>query len=266
MGWWQNFLSGRKISMKPAFDGPELAIGKTLRIDVHSHIVPGVDDGCSTLEESLQLIERLFKMGYSGAVVTPHIHSDIYPNSRHTLIPAFKQLKQAVGERWRNFTLELAAEYFLDEHFADCIASGDLLHFEAVDEIGQSVKCVLFELGFHEPPMNCEKVIFDLQMAGYQGVLAHAERYPYWHQNPDEIQALSNRGIWITVNAASLAGAHGPEMYHMAHELLENGTVKMICSDAHNLRHMDCLLAISKSPVVHRWIESGVMLSNSVLV
>jgi tyrosine-protein phosphatase YwqE len=141
-----------------------------------------------------------------------------------------------------------------------------LLHFEARDELGQSVKCVLFEFGFHEPPMNHDQVIFDLQMAGYTGVLAHAERYPYWHRNSEAIQSLSDRGIWVTVNAASLAGAYGPEMYRVAHTLLENGTAKMICSDAHGVRHMDSLKAIAKSPVVHRWVEQGDVRSRGVVV
>ena len=256
MGWWKRLRSGRKEALQPDFSGPELAIGEALHIDVHSHIVPGVDDGSSTLGESLELIERLVNMGYHGAVVTPHIHSEIYPNNRLTLVPAFEQLQQAVNARWPDFALQLAAEYFLDEHFTDCIAADDLLHFHAVDELGQPVKCVLFEFGFHEPPMNHEQVIFDLQMAGYTGVLAHAERYPYWHRNPAEVQALADKGIWVTVNAASLAGAYGPEMYRVAHALLESGTAKMICSDAHGTRHMDSLQAIAKSPVVHRWIEA----------
>ena len=128
MGWWQRLRSGRKAALEPDFSGPERAIGEALHIDVHSHIVPGVDDGSSTLEESLKLIERLVDMGYRGAVVTPHIHSDIYRNNRLTLVPAFEQLQQAVAARWTEFALQLAAEYFLDEHFADCIAANDLLH------------------------------------------------------------------------------------------------------------------------------------------
>lgn len=266
MGWWQRFRSGGKTAVQPDFSGPEMALGEALGFDVHSHIVPGVDDGSETLDQSLELIERLVNLGYSGAVLTPHIHSDIYPNSARTLVPAFKSLQAAVAAKWPAFSLRLAAEYFLDEHFADCIAAGDLLHFEARDELGQSVKCVLFEFGFHEPPMNHDQVIFDLQMAGYTGVLAHAERYPYWHRNPEAIQSLSDRGIWVTVNAASLAGAYGPEMYRVAHTLLENGTAKMICSDAHGLRHMDSLSAIAKSPVVHRWVDRGGIRSRDVVV
>jgi tyrosine-protein phosphatase YwqE len=264
MGWWKRFRSGTKPPALPAFDGPEIALGEALAVDVHSHIVPGVDDGSANMEQSLELIERLVGLGYSGAVLTPHIHSDIYPNSKHTLQPAFDALQARVAERWPQFSLALAAEYFLDEHFADCIASNDLLYFHATDENGLAVKCVLFEFGFHEPPMNHEQVIFDLQMAGYTGVLAHAERYPYWHRHPEEVQKLADRGIWVTVNAASLAGAYGPEMYRVASRLLENGTAKMICSDAHGTRHMDSLKAIAKSPIVHRWIEQGDARSRAV--
>ena len=92
MGWWQRLRSGRKAALEPNFSGTELAIGEALHIDVHSHIVPGVDDGSSTIEESLELIERLVNMGYRGAVVTPHIHSDIYPNNLLTLVPAFERM------------------------------------------------------------------------------------------------------------------------------------------------------------------------------
>ena len=115
MGWWKRFRSGTKPPALPAFDGPEIALGEALAVDVHSHIVPGVDDGSANMEQSLELIERLVGLGYSGAVLTPHIHSDIYPNSKHTLQPAFDALRARVAERWPQFSLALAAEYFLDE-------------------------------------------------------------------------------------------------------------------------------------------------------
>ncbi|MFZ9054596.1 MAG: tyrosine-protein phosphatase [Flavobacteriales bacterium] len=253
MAWWDRFRSGPKDADRPDFSAAPISLGSALHIDVHSHMVPGVDDGAGSLEDSLAMIEQLVAMDYHGAVTTPHIHSDIYPNSRHTLQPAFARLQEAVAAKWPGFKLHLAAEYFLDEHLSDCIAADDLLWFPATDENGRDVKCVLFEFGFHEPPMNHDQTIFDLQMAGYTGVLAHAERYPYWHRQPDQIQSLADRGIWVTVNAASLAGAYGPEMYRVARTLLTNGTAKMICSDAHGLRHMDSLQAIAKSPVVQAW-------------
>ena len=257
MSWIDRLRPKSKRAETPDFSAPALRIGEHLVTDVHSHMVPGVDDGSESIEQSLAMIDRLVAMGYRQSVITPHIHSDIYPNSIHTLRDPFQKLQEAVAKKWPKFKLHLAAEYFLYDHFEHCIAANDLLWFPGKDENGREVKCVLFEFGFHEPPMNHEHALFELQMAGYTGVLAHAERYPYWHQSPNEIHSLAERGIWITVNAASLAGAYGPEMYRVARKLVENNTARMICSDAHGLRHMESLEAISKSPVVHQWLENG---------
>lgn len=256
MGWFDRFKSNVPKKENPDFSLPPISMGKHLIADVHSHIVPGVDDGAENLEQSLGLIKRLVDMGYQRAVLTSHIHSDIYPNSKDTLTGPFNTLKTAVTERWPDFTIHLAAEYFLDDHLSDCIAAHDLLWFPGRDENGRAVKCVLFEFGFHEPPINHHEVLFDLQMAGYTPVLAHAERYPYWHRSPGEIDSLMDRGVWITVNATSLAGAYGPETYRVAKRLLERGAVTMICSDAHADRHMDSLQAISRSPIVQAWAQS----------
>ena len=264
MSWWKRFRIGAPTQDQPDFSADSISLGKALKWDIHSHLVPGVDDGAQTLDESLMMIERLVEMNYNGAVITPHIHSEIYPNDRQSLTPAFESLQEAVQQRWPEFQVRLAAEYFLDDHFADCIAKDELLWFPDTDENGQSVKCVLFEFGFHEPPMGHETILFDLQMAGYTGVLAHAERYPYWHLRPENIQSLADKGIWITVNAASLAGAYGPEMYSVAAKLLRSGVAKMICSDAHGMRHLDSLAAIAKSPVVHQWIKDGGIRSTGI--
>ena len=257
MSWLNRLRPKSNRAEAPDFSAPPMRIGKFLVTDVHSHLVPGVDDGAESLEQSMAMIEKLVAMGYRQAVITPHIHSDIYPNSIHTLRDPFEKLKEAVAARWPEFNVHLAAEYFLDDHLEHCIAADDLLWFPGVDENGREIKCVLFEFGFHEPPMNHDHVLFELQMAGYTGVLAHAERYLYWHQMPQEIQALADRGIWITVNAASLAGAYGPEMYQVAKRLVESNVARMICSDAHGLRHLESLEAISKSPVVQHWFQHG---------
>ena len=257
MSWWNRFRSSPGKSAQPEFNQPAMRLGEHLVTDVHSHIVPGVDDGAENLEQSLKLIERLVGLGYQRAVLTSHIHSDIYPNSKHTLTAPFLKLQGAVAERWPGFQIHLAAEYFLDAHFEDCIAANDLLWFPALDENGRAIRCVLFEFGFHEPPINHQQVLFDLQMAGYTPVLAHAERYPYWHRQFNEFESLQDRGVWITVNGASLAGAYGPETYQVAKELIEKGMVKMICSDAHAERHMDSLQAIGKSALVQQWLQSG---------
>lgn len=249
-------LRGVKPSEVPDCSGEPMGIGGLLQTDLHCHLLPGVDDGAQTVEESLEMIERLRGLGYSGSVLTSHIYSELYPNSLATLQPAFDVLQAAVHEKWPDYRLHLAAEYFVDEHFEACIASDDLLWFPALDTEGMPVKCVLFEFGFHQAPLQAKDVVFQLQMSGYQPVLAHVERYPYWHKDQSLMEELHERGVWLTLNAASLAGAYGPSTFSVAKQVIEQGRCRFICSDAHAMRHIEALEAIDCSPLVQQWVES----------
>lgn len=251
---WLNGKGGRTgRNEAPDFSGAPFGIGKALRTDVHCHMIPGVDDGVDSLDEALAMIERLRGLGYTGSVLTSHIYTDLYPNSRATLTPGFEALKSAVAARWPDHVLHLAAEYFTDEHFASCIANDDLLWFPARNESGEHVRCVLFEFGFHEAPIQAKDVVFQLQMAGYQPVLAHVERYAYWHRDFSVMEDLHNRGVWLTLNAASLAGAYGPETFVAAKSVMERGWCRLLCSDAHGMRHIESLEAVDRSPLVVDW-------------
>lgn len=256
--WWRKVFQGGapSTSKAPDFSGEPLALGEFLHTDLHCHLIPGVDDGVNSLEEALEMIDRLRTLGYKRSILTSHIYSDLYPNSRESLTPGFEQLRTAVAEKFPDYSLHLAAEYFTDAHFAACIASDDLLWFPGRDADENPVKCVLFEFGFHEAPMQAHDIVFQLQLAGYQPVLAHVERYPYWHGNPAELEELHERGVWLTLNAASLAGAYGPETYAAALAILERGWCRMVCSDAHGMRHIEALEAVGRSPAVQTWARS----------
>ena len=117
MSWLNRLRPKSNRSEAPDFSAPALRIGEYLVTDVHSHMVPGVDDGAENLEQSLAMIAQLVEMGYRQSVITPHIHSAIYPNSIHTLRDPFQKLQEAVHARWPEFKIHLAAEYFLDDHF-----------------------------------------------------------------------------------------------------------------------------------------------------
>ena len=110
MSWWNRLRSSPGKSAQPEFNQPGMRLGEYLIADVHSHIIPGVDDGAESLEQSLKLIERLIELGYQRAVLTSHIHSDIYPNSKHTLTAPFLKLREAIVDRWPEFRIHLAAE------------------------------------------------------------------------------------------------------------------------------------------------------------
>lgn len=243
MRWWRR----AEEEVAPA--------GVSLGWDVHSHLVPGVDDGAATLEEGLVLVEGLVRHGYRGAVVTPHVHSDLYPNSRTTLVEPFARLEAAAARQFPGFQLRLAAEYLIDERFERLVQEGDLLDFEGVDAGGQRARCVLVELGFAAMPPQAERVLFDLERIGYVPVLAHIERYPYL----DLRTALrfAERGALLTVNAASLAGAYGPQVQTFARTVVKGGHAAALCSDAHGMRHIDCLPAAVALPEVRKALQTG---------
>ena len=169
------------------------------------------------LHASLEMIDALVSLGYKGAVTTPHVMADMYPNTPDSLRLPFATLKQAVAERHPQFTLALGAEYFLDAGLLDTIQRGDPL----LTPGGR----LLFELAFSAPPDPglLQGFIFEAQVKGLQPVLAHIERYPYWHKELYRFQALHEQGVWLQVNAASLAGAYGPETQRAAETCIDNG-------------------------------------------
>lgn len=251
--WYERWLRGPE-RVEP------FSIGRALEVDVHSHLVPGVDDGAQSLGESLKLLDQMVALGYRGAVLTPHIYPGLYPNSAATLRPAFQQLVAAAREKWPEFQLHLAAEYFADAEFLDTVRKGDLLTFP----VG-SVDAVLFEMGFQEVSPVLFDAVFELQLAGVQPVLAHVERYPYVVSDASIAAKLHERGVWLTANAASLAGAYGTVVQTFVEELLEKGWIRMLCSDAHGSRHFDALASLqTHAGLKHAlseldWVQRGML-------
>lgn len=213
-----------------------------LGIDYHSHLVPGVDDGAQTLEEALHMVDGLVTQGYRGAVTTPHIYPGVYPNSAKGLRQAFAPLHTAVAKRHPGFSLSLAAEYQLDAEFVERVETGgELLEHRGL---------VLVELSFHAPPPAgmLEEAVFSLQKRNLTPVLAHVERYPYWHGKNETIEALEGRGVLLQVNAGSLAGGYGDPERDAAAHWLESGLVSLLGSDAHSQRHIETLASLRHVP------------------
>jgi protein-tyrosine phosphatase len=244
MGFWSRLL-GKHDGQGRALDREPLDLS-VFQYDFHSHLVPGVDDGAPDLAASMEMIDALVSLGYQGAVTTPHVMADTYPNTPDTLSAPFAELQQAVAERHPQFELALGAEYFLDAGLLDTIQQGGPL----LTPGGR----LLFELAFSAPPDPglLQGFIFEAQVRGFQPVLAHIERYPYWHQELHRFQALHEQGVWLQVNAASLAGTYGPEIQGAAETCIDNGWVQLLGTDAHGLRHIDALAAARMRPALHQ--------------
>lgn len=202
--------------------------------DVHSHILYGVDDGVQQLEESLQILEELEKLGFKKLWCTPHIMEDI-PNETKFLQERFLQLKQAYkGE----IQLHLAAEYMIDNVFSKRLSNKDLLPH------GELKNHLLVETSYFNPPLNLEKTLQEIYSIGYYPLLAHPERYVYMEEN-DYIKLKSN-GIKFQLNLLSLKGMYGKTAQKKAEWLLSKNYYDQVGSDIHSIHQIHALKDLLK--------------------
>lgn len=189
--------------------------------DWHSHILPGVDDGIKTLDESLKVLEMLDELGIEKVWLTPHIMED-YPNETSALKDRFQQLKESWTGR---VELRLAAENMLDSLFEERLSANDLL------PIGDEGNQLLVETSYYTPPMGMEDILRNISSAGYFPVLAHPERYRYMEK--DDYKKLKDMGILFQMNYISLVGGYGETARNKAEWLLSNKMIDVLGSDVH---------------------------------
>ena len=194
--------------------------------DFHCHLLPGVDDGVRTLDESLETIAALRALGYRGAVVTPHIYPGVYDNTPAALQPVFAQVQRAVGA---DYPMHLAAEYHTNEGLFALIEHGDLLYVEIA-----GARVVLAEFPYLMPAPRGMEALVALRQAGWQPLLAHVERYRYIQLDPQPwLDRLHAAGVWLQCNVGSLAGMYGPQPQALAQQLLQRRLPLLWASDVH---------------------------------
>ncbi len=218
----------------------ELTDFSVLQVDLHSHLLPALDDGVPTLEEAIDLIEALARTGYRHLVTTPHVSGERYPNTSQVIRASAQAVQEAIRQEGIPITLRAAAEYMLDEHFAHLLRDNDLL---TLDERGH----VLVEMSFLHPPLALHKYLFDMQSKGYTPVLAHPERYPFYHFKLEEYRQLKQMGCLFQVNILSITGHYGPDVQQSALLLLKHRLVDFLGTDAHRIRHAYTLQAALRS-------------------
>ena len=211
---------------------PAVTDFSSLGTDLHSHLVPAVDDGSDSVETSLTLIEGLVSMGYRKIITTPHIRPDYFPNTREIITSGFEKLKTAVKDAGIEVELGVAAEYFVDYDFGATIEAGNLLTL--------SGNLVLIEISTFSPPPNLFDTIFKLRIKGYQPVIAHPERYVYF-KNIEDFQKFRDFGCLLQVNLLSLTGHYGKQVKELALKLLKEELVDFLGTDMHHPRHLESL-------------------------
>ncbi len=216
-----------------------------LQTDLHSHLLPGLDDGVTEMEEALELMEAFAQMGYRRIITTPHVSGERYPNTSNAIREKARETKEAVRKAGLPIEFHAAAEYMLDENFARLLKDNDLL---TLDEEGH----ILVEMSFLHPPLALNKYLFDLQGKGYKPILAHPERYPFYHLKLEDYQHLKQLGCFFQTNILSITGHYGPDVQQSALLLLKHQMVDFLGTDAHRIRHAYTLQAALRSGHLER--------------
>jgi tyrosine-protein phosphatase YwqE len=226
-----------------------------LRCDMHSHLIPGVDDGSPDISTSIQLLKGLHELGYKKIITTPHIMWDMYKNTPEILSPGYENLKKEIKKNDLSIELELAAEYFLDDYFGNLIdKDAPLLTFK--DNL------VLVEFSFVQEPIELKSILFKLQIKGYQPVIAHPERYLYFGAQKHWYEEMKDTGCFFQLNILSLSGYYGKAPIELAHYLIKQRYYNLIGTDLHNIKHLELLGAYSAHmPTIKRLIDSGEILN-----
>jgi tyrosine-protein phosphatase YwqE len=205
-----------------------------LKADMHSHILPGLDDGAETLEKSLGLVEKMVAVGYKKLIMTPHIMGDFYKNTPEGITEKLELLKAAVKEKNWEIELACAAEYYLDEWFVRRLENND-----ALLTFGKNY--LLFETSYINEPSFLKSIVFDMLAAGYKPVLAHPERYTYLYGKFSELETLKEAGVLMQLNLNSLGGYYSEGAKKVAEKLVDAKIVDMVGTDAHSMKHLNFL-------------------------
>jgi len=199
-------------------------------VDIHSHLLPGIDDGAKTFEDTLRLTKALGGFGISQIITTPHIIQYIWDNSRELIKENEAATVIELKKNQITIPFHAAAEYMLDDNFVQLFQSGDLLTLKG--------KFVLIEMSYINAPIQLYSILFDLQVAGYIPVLAHPERYLFYHNNFDEYLKLKRAGCMFQLNLLSVAGYYGETISRIAEKLLQKGMYSFVGSDVHHDKHI----------------------------
>lgn len=238
MGLFDGLFSKREY---PEFDFSSLGV------DMHSHLIPGIDDGANTMEDSIMMLRAFKELGYSKIITTPHIKLGSFNNTTEIIRSGEAEVKTAIKKYQLDIEFQAAAEYYFDYSFLEKIEQNDILSF--------SDGHVLVEYSFRQRPMGYKEMFFALQMKEYKPIIAHFERYPYYHGSAGKAKSLRDRGIKIQVNLLSLFGHYGPEVQKQAALLINEKQVDLVASDCHRIEHLDLLKENSKNPLLNKLMD-----------
>jgi tyrosine-protein phosphatase YwqE len=225
-----------------------------LKTDIHSHFIPGIDDGSPDLETSILLIKKMQELGYKKVITSPHVMSDFYKNTPEIILEGLADVRAELKRQNINMKIEAAAEYYIDFDFEQKIGKEKFLTF------GDNY--ILVELSFMQAPQNLFDIIFKLQLEGYKVVLAHPERYEYYVKK--DYEELAARGVLLQINLLSLIGYYSPQIQQKTKELIAENQVSFVGTDCHNMNHAALYEKCQTQKDWHDLVNSGKLLNSTL--
>lgn len=219
-----------------------------LEVDMHSHLLPDLDDGLTTIEDTIEFAKQLQDLGYKKLICTPHILPGVHDNSPQTILPRLQQVKQAFKENNIDIQIEAGAEYMVCNEFQESITSNEQLLTFGNNHI-------LIEMSYAYPSQNIAQVIFDLKIKGYKPILAHPERYNYYLGNYDIYEEFMGRGCLLQINILSLTGFYGKPVQKAAEHLIKNKMISFIGTDMHHKGHLEMTKVLATSTKFHKLVQ-----------
>lgn len=228
-----------------------------LHTDMHSHLIPGIDDGAPDLVTSLSLIKGMMELGYKKIITTPHILWELYPNTHDIIIRGYGEVQKVLEREGIQLDFQVAAEYFMDEHFMEELQ-------KKIPLLPLKENLVLVEFSMVTAPMDLQDILFEMQMQNYQPIIAHPERYAYLARKKEVFDDLKNAGAYFQLNILSLTGHYGPVVQELAEYLLRKNYYDLAGTDLHHQRHLESLKKLH--PSVISKLKSSSFIRNAELL
>lgn len=226
--------------------------------DMHSHLLPALDDGLKTMDETISFIKAMHNLGYQKFICTPHIIADLHPNSPATILPRLEEVRAALKVHNIPVQVDAAAEYMVDMDFENSIKNGDQL-------LTLGAKHILIEMSYIAPSPNIEQVIFELNMKGLKPIVAHPERYMYFHNDFEKYQRLIDLGAVLQVNLLSLLGYYGKGVKMIAEKLIRQKMIQFAGSDMHHTNHLNALQELATKKDFYKLMAEIDLLNKTLL-
>lgn len=199
-------------------------------VDIHSHLLPRIDDGAKNIEDSIFLIQELQKIGFEQFITTPHIMTSVWDNTSSSILGSLETTQKDLKDKNINLKINAAAEYLIDTNFTNLFQTEQLLTLKD--------NYVLVEISYFNPPLQLYEILFELQVAGYIPILAHPERYSFYHNNFSEYKKIKKSGCLFQLNLLSTIGYYGKSVAETANKLLNLGMIDFVGSDVHHENHI----------------------------